>query len=293
MLQLSFCLDFVNDPFTWPLLGQLVCTCLYLSASSFAHLLSCLSERARHVCFFFDYSSMGMYSFGCCIAYRCYSFPQNLLNTEFFNLYIPIGVLNAILMCSCGACGSRFMTKSLFRHLCRLSLFMIPYIFCSLPLLYRVTVCPDDECEAASVAVHRWQFVAAFFTAFIYATHLPERLAPGKFDIFFHSHQLFHLTASIATMLQVNAFIIDMNDRRTFLETAIGVPTFWYSLGLLIVVFSIKMFLVLCFSICVFRHPEPKHIYRLNNEYVLTMQNESIENSHIYTKTKWNQLHDG
>ncbi|XP_033097205.1 membrane progestin receptor gamma-like isoform X2 [Anneissia japonica] len=262
IVHLRYYLDFVNDPFTWPLLGLLICISLCLSASCFAHLFNCLSERACHICYFFDYSSLGIYSLASCIAYRYYVFPHCLMNTEYFNIYIPIGALNAILWCTFGACWSRFMNMGLFRHLFRLSVLIVPYVFCSLPLLYRVFVCPDKECEAASVTVHRQHFVAAFCSAFIFATHLPERLAPGKFDVFLHSHQLFHVITATGTILQVNSVIIDMNDRRAFLESEIGLPTYWYSLGLITVVFSLQMLLILCFSVWVYSRPEEsKHIY--------------------------------
>jgi adiponectin receptor len=36
--------------------------------------------------------------------------------------------------------------------------------------------------------------------ALIYGTRIPERWMPGKFDLFFHSHQIFHVLVVMAAM---------------------------------------------------------------------------------------------
>ena len=41
-----------------------------------------------------------------------------------------------------------------------------------------------------SMPYHTRQFVFAALGAFLYTTHLPERLSPGTFDIIGHSHQV-------------------------------------------------------------------------------------------------------
>ncbi|XP_071954902.1 membrane progestin receptor gamma-like [Antedon mediterranea] len=257
--------DFINDPYMWPLLGVLICVCLYSLASSVAHLFSCLSERARHVCFFMDYSSIGMYSVACSIAYKCYSFPNNLIDTPYFNSYIQISVVNAVLMCTCGACASRFMDESLLRHLCRLSSFSLPFIICNVPIVYRVFACPGDDCDGTSVALLRWQYLAAAVTALIFATHFPERMAPGRFDVFFHSHQIFHVATTVSSNFHVDAMLADMSQRRDVLESTVGMPTFWNSIGLLSAVFCINALLVLCFSVMIYSSPEPEHFYKIKH----------------------------
>lgn len=50
--------------------------------------------------------------------------------------------------------------------------------------------------------------------AFFFVSKLPERLAPGRFDFFFHSHQLFHVAAAIVTTFQFYMIPIDAYLRR-------------------------------------------------------------------------------
>lgn len=56
--------EWQKDTYCWPLLVFLVSCCLYPLASSCAHTFSTMSERARHICFFFDYGALSFYSLG-------------------------------------------------------------------------------------------------------------------------------------------------------------------------------------------------------------------------------------
>lgn len=56
-----------QDSFTWPLVIFLLSCCIYPLASSCAHTFSTMSERARHICFFFDYGALSFYSLGKCM----------------------------------------------------------------------------------------------------------------------------------------------------------------------------------------------------------------------------------
>jgi len=46
--------------------------------------------------------------------------------------------------------------------------------------------------------------------AFLYGSRIPERHYPGKFDFWFHSHQIFHICVLVAALLHyvglVNAY---------------------------------------------------------------------------------------
>ena len=55
------------------------------------------------------------------------------------------------------------------------------------------------------------QLIAALTSAFLYVTHVPERIWPGKFDLFGQSHQIFHLTTFLCTWSQFFALKLDMN----------------------------------------------------------------------------------
>lgn len=53
-----------EDPQARPLLAYLLTCCIYPLASSCAHTFSTMSTRARHLCYFFDYAALSMYSLG-------------------------------------------------------------------------------------------------------------------------------------------------------------------------------------------------------------------------------------
>lgn len=53
-----------EDPHSWPLLAYLLTCCIYPLASSCAHTFSTMSTRTRHICYFFDYAALSMYSLG-------------------------------------------------------------------------------------------------------------------------------------------------------------------------------------------------------------------------------------
>ena len=38
--------------------------------------------QARHLCFFFDYAALSLYSLGVAIAYKAYLFPRELIGTR-------------------------------------------------------------------------------------------------------------------------------------------------------------------------------------------------------------------
>lgn len=49
-------------------------------------------------------------------------------------------------------------------------------------LLLQFCQCAVESCSEAAILVHYKHSVFAFLTCFIFASHLPERLAPGHFD---------------------------------------------------------------------------------------------------------------
>lgn len=66
-----------QDAFTWPLVILLLSCSMYPLASSCAHTFSSMSERARHICFFFDYGALSFYSLGKCVGSTVRRFTNN------------------------------------------------------------------------------------------------------------------------------------------------------------------------------------------------------------------------
>ncbi|MGH0166854.1 UNVERIFIED_CONTAM: hypothetical protein FKN15_051664 [Acipenser sinensis] len=99
-------LDFWSECYSWPLLVYMLLICLYPFTSSCAHTFSSMSAEARHVCYFFDYGALSLYSLGCAITYGAYVMPDRWINSVFHHCFIPVAVLNT-LVCTALSCYSR------------------------------------------------------------------------------------------------------------------------------------------------------------------------------------------
>ncbi|XP_050568958.1 membrane progestin receptor gamma isoform X3 [Cygnus atratus] len=203
-----------EDPHAWPLLAYLLTCCIYPLASSCAHTFSPMSTRARHICYFFDYAALSMYSLGSALAYSAYVFPDEWVSSTFHHCYVPIAVFNTVVSTSL-SCYSRFLEveRPRLSKASRTLAFVYPYLFDSIPLFYRFYLCAVRSCAEPAVALHYKHTAFAFLTCFIFATHLPERLAPGHFDYIGHSHQVFHVCGILGTHFQMEAIMMDMSER--------------------------------------------------------------------------------
>ncbi|XP_067255552.1 membrane progestin receptor gamma-B isoform X2 [Chanodichthys erythropterus] len=266
--------DVLYDVYTWPLLAFLFSCCVYPLASSCAHTFSTMSTRSRHICYFFDYGALSLYSLGSAISYSAYVFPDAWVNSTFHSYYIPVAVLNTILSTSL-ACYSRLGLPFLhYNHdiderfserpsprlskVLRILAFAYPYLFDNIPLFYRLFLCVGEGCtdnEANSVHVHHT--LLAFLTGFLFATHLPERLAPGRFDYIGHSHQLFHVCAIIGTHFQMKAIETDMVLRQSHLLVTAPPITFNNTIGATLVCVCISLGIICLYILpLLYSHPD-------------------------------------
>ncbi|XP_051580328.1 membrane progestin receptor gamma-A-like isoform X2 [Myxocyprinus asiaticus] len=243
-----------QDPFTWPLLLFLLSCCVYPLASSCAHTFSTMSERARHICFFFDYAALSFYSLGSAITYSSYIFPDKWVNSTFHKYYVPIAVVNSIVSTAL-ACYSRSSGK-VDEKLCRclrIMAFVYPYLFDNIPLFYRIFVCTGKGCTVNEANTVHYQHTAlAALTSFLFATHLPERLAPGSFDYIGHSHQLFHVFAIFGTYFQMTAIELDMAARRQWLHAHLPPITLSNTVGAAFLCVTSSLCVIYVFSIALF-----------------------------------------
>ncbi|XP_069030504.1 membrane progestin receptor gamma-B isoform X3 [Embiotoca jacksoni] len=268
-----------QDAFTWPLVVFLSSCCIYPLASSCAHTFSSMSARARHICFFFDYGALSFYSLGSAIVYSAYVFPDKWVNGSFHQWYVHIAVLNTV-VCTTLACYSRLGLPFLqynhdivkrfpeyqspkFSKCLRVVAFAIPYLFDNIPLFYRVFLCAGEGCTDNDANILHYNHIAlAFLTGFLFATHLPERLAPGSFDYIGHSHQLFHVCGILGTHFQTQAMEQDMVTRHSWL-TVNSIPiTFANSVGPGLLCVVLNLTIIILFSLPLLSAPvckEQKH----------------------------------
>ncbi|XP_044033642.1 membrane progestin receptor gamma-B isoform X5 [Siniperca chuatsi] len=147
----------------------------------------------------------------------------------------------------------------------RVVAFAYPYLFDNIPLFYRVFLCVGEGCTDNDTNILHYNHIAlAFLTGFLFATHLPERLAPGSFDYIGHSHQLFHVCGILGTHFQMNAIEQDMVTRRPWLlEHSIPI-TFANSVGAALFCVVLNLIIIILYSLPLFSAPVCKEKKRVN-----------------------------
>ncbi|XP_008322401.1 membrane progestin receptor delta isoform X2 [Cynoglossus semilaevis] len=247
---LSWSMNFLTDSYTWPLLVYMVLICIYPFTSSCAHTFSTMSPESRHICYFFDYGALSLYSLGCAISYGHYVIPDCWVNTFLHQHFVPIAVGNTI-FCTSLSCYSRFLELQFPQRskVLRTGAFIVPFIFDTVPLFYRILLCVGGNCSSSgALSSHCYHLLFAFLTCFLFTAHLPERLAPGRFDYIGHSHQLFHVSAVVGTHFQMEGVIADMMTRRKWLLTHGAAPSFLGTVGVLVLSFVLNLGIIGVFS---------------------------------------------
>ncbi|XP_008248030.1 membrane progestin receptor gamma isoform X1 [Oryctolagus cuniculus] len=251
--------DIPNDSYSWPMLVYMCTSCVYPLASSCAHTFSSMSRNARHICYFLDYGAVNLFSLGSAIAYSAYAFPDALVRTSFHDYFVTMAVLNTILSTGL-SCYSRFLEiqKPGLCKLLRILAFAYPYTWDSLPIFYRLFLFPGESGQNEATLYHQKHMVMTLLASFLYSAHLPERLAPGRFDYIGHSHQLFHVCVILATHMQMEAILLDKTLRKEWLLAAARPLSFPQIAGavLLCVIFSLSN--IIYFSAALYRIPEPE-----------------------------------
>ncbi|KAK3515388.1 hypothetical protein QTP70_018904 [Hemibagrus guttatus] len=280
--------NFLSESYTWPLLVYMLLICLYPFTSSCAHTFSTMSPEARHICYFFDYGALSLYSLGCAIAYGSYVMPECWVNSLLHRHFVPIAIANSV-FCTSASCYSRFLELQFPQKskILRTGAFILPFLFDTVPLFYRLLLCFGGSCtHTDAVSSHCYHLLFAFLTCFLFASHLPERLAPGRFDYFGmdrkrfritawdvrersdfipccmfpfpppgHSHQLFHICAVIGTHFQMEAVLADMTSRQSWYSTHSAAPSFLGTLGALALGILLNLGIIALFGASLPRAP--------------------------------------
>ena len=214
--RLSNSLDF-SDPFWYPLVCIWIGGCSYAFCSSIAHALACKSLETRQIAFMIDYQGITMYGIGGCVAYYFYERPlDNVLFQYKWTFIIAYVVICCLATFQCSL--SRFFFERQ-RYLMRAGSYVLPYNAALMPFLLRLLTCiwTGEQCIAETLPYHFIGVSISLIMVFFFVSKLPEKKFPGKFDYFFHSHQIFHIAAAIMTSLQFYVNYRDANIRHSML----------------------------------------------------------------------------
>ena len=171
----------------WPFFAFLGGAMFCLLASSICHLLSCHSERLSYIMLRLDYAGIAAListSFYPPVYYSfmCYPFFCNL----YLGLITVLGIATILVSLLPVFQNPEFRTI-------RASLFFGMGLSGVGPILHKLFLFWGEP-EVFHTTGYEI-LMGAFYGigALVYATRIPERWMPGKFDIAGHSHQLFHV----------------------------------------------------------------------------------------------------
>ncbi|KAJ0085184.1 hypothetical protein Patl1_08805 [Pistacia atlantica] len=177
----------VHEITRWPFYTFLGGAMFCLLASSVCHLFFCHSERLSYIMLRLDYAGIAALISTSFYPSIYYSF---LCNPFFCNLYLGFITVSGVATISISLLP--VFQKPKFRN-SRASLFFGMGFSGIAPVLHKLIL---FQGQAEALQTTGYEILMGMFYglgALIYATRIPERWKPGKFDIAGHSHQLFHV----------------------------------------------------------------------------------------------------
>ncbi|KAM4604545.1 membrane progestin receptor delta-like, partial [Discoglossus pictus] len=199
---------------------------------------------------------------GCAFTYGAYVIPDRWVGGTLHRYYVPVAAFNTFI-CTGLSCYSRFLEldRPRLSKILRTVAFVHPFVFDNIPLLYRLVFCFGDSCTwNDAIPLHLYHLLFALLTGFLFASHLPERLAPGRFDYFGHSHQLFHICAVLGTHFQLEAVLSDRSSRRAWFMAHSEADSLASTLGVVATAVAGNIFLICFFTATLIWSPRANSI---------------------------------
>ncbi|XP_032242106.1 membrane progestin receptor gamma-A [Nematostella vectensis] len=223
----------VGNPEVYPLLCIAIGGITFHVGSALAHLFSCLSLRANHLCFYMDYAAISIYSLTAGQSFYFYSRPSR---TEWTLISSPaLYLCGNMVMCLLNmllSCASRHKMRSI-RFYVRTLLYVFKWMYDSMPPFLRVVTCSSTaDCYPPALTMLYLQTAFYAVAALVNAFRIPECWAPGTFDLIGRSHHIMHVFVTVAYYYCFQAGYMDMVGRAATLAT-LPQPTAFLTFGLL------------------------------------------------------------
>ena len=215
----------LSQSYYYPLLCFWAGGCSYALFSSIAHLFECKSVYVRTICYMVDYLGISLYAAGDGIY--CF-YHQQPLTSPLYDYMLPVVALHLVFSAAATLISSlsRYYWNK-HRFLIRALAFCPAYFTAITSFCLRLLTCVStgEDCMYRTIHLHVLGMVLSWILVFFFVSKVPERFAPGKFDIFFQSHTLFHLSAAAMTSVQMYTYPIDSEARKASLLAKIS-PSF-------------------------------------------------------------------
>uniref|UniRef100_A0A3P8RKL3 Progestin and adipoQ receptor family member 8 n=1 Tax=Amphiprion percula TaxID=161767 RepID=A0A3P8RKL3_AMPPE len=195
---------FSLDAASLPLVLYVFSAVMYLSCSAAAHLFQSHSEQLHDWFFFLDSVAVGVFQHGSALALSVYSADA---------VFLPGSTLLAWSCCS-ACCYAKLHFHWLNPLNRKFLLQLVPtgtgFLLVIGPLVQRLTA----QSWSPAGTMHLLQVALFLLSFFFFSCPVPERFAPGRYDIIGHAHQLSHILSALGTLIQQEALFHDFLWRR-------------------------------------------------------------------------------
>lgn len=222
---LGYSLDISSLPLFLFLLSALIC----YFCSSVAHLFQSRSRQAHYYVFFMDYVGVAVYQYGCALGHYFYTSAPAWRASIFGRYFLP-GTAFLGLMSSLGCCVAKSKWRKpypLQRKICQLIPSSSAYFLGISPVVHRLLTV--SWAEEPSLNIHALQILFFLSSAVFFSCPIPECFFPGKFDIFGHGHQIFHILLSLTTLSQLEALFQEYARNRDTVIDTFGDSQIWWA----------------------------------------------------------------
>ncbi|XP_013378699.1 membrane progestin receptor beta [Lingula anatina] len=250
LVSFSKQLDFINDPYTWPMLAGILSSIILYLASSFAHCFQSKSEMFHYTCFMIDYAGIGLYGFGSVTVHFAYCMEEHLYQISWLkDMFVPVGGFLAVATCGC-CTYAKYRYQRPYpraRKVWQVTGVCFLYIWLIIPVVDQVFNCFINgfRCDD-TISPHTKQLAWFLASGFFYTSDIPQRFWPGKCDFIGHSHQFFHVCIMMTTFFQFDGVIRDLHNERDVFEQR-PTPTLWNTFGPVALVLLLEIVFIIIF----------------------------------------------
>lgn len=195
----------------WPLLIICLGSITVMSFSGIAHMFHSKSMLWHKNCFLLDYFGITFYAICSTTANWFASSPLSYFNI-LKSRNITILVTNGCIGFFCLAFSKvelPFFSCAYRRRYLKVFLCSVGYMYGMVPIFYRIytnDVLYSVKCN------YMLQFLFMALNYIFFTSDFPQKYWPRKFDIFFHSHQLFHISVAFQCYFSIFAVYYDVVD---------------------------------------------------------------------------------
>lgn len=206
-------LDFWTNKHSWAMLVLGVCVLLASFVSSCVHLFHSKSENWHYNAFMIDYIGAVLYAYGSGVM-AFYVCSDKAMYHAIENFYFPVLWFYSLFNFACLSYAKLTFghdIKSRKRKYIMVGAMAGNAVLLTVPMGPRYIKCLlETDCHISSLNHLTLVYLLFGLQAFFFASHLPELLIPGKFDIFGQGHQIFHVLSTVCQCAQFNCIYYDI-----------------------------------------------------------------------------------